>query len=200
MKTIITGGSVTAKKLYHDPVKAHVRAKLIFASNFLPQSDDTTDGFFRRLIVVKLSKVFNRKSEGYDPMLKFKLTSPENMPGILNSILNAYTVAKSRGYLEEPEESQIILESLRSEADEVAMFVQEECEVGENFMVSVNDLFNEFLVYCNGVNVQTKVNRVWFTRRIQTIVPSATIGRNRVNREQVRVINGIRLKLGKESM
>lgn len=96
-KNITAGGNETIKRLYVQPYSIKVRAKLIVLCNDLPQSKDTTHGFFRRLLIVPFDRIFTAKDE--DPFISQKLES--ELSGILNRILARYEILlKNKRFLE----------------------------------------------------------------------------------------------------
>lgn len=87
-KNIVGGGKEIVKRLYVQPYSIRVRAKLIVLCNDLPQSKDTTHGFFRRFLIVPFDRIFN--AHDGDPFIGQKLEG--ELSGILNKILARYEV------------------------------------------------------------------------------------------------------------
>lgn len=59
-KAITSGDMVTGRHPHREPISFRPQAGHLFACNSFPQVEDTTDGFWRRMLVVK----FNRSFEG----------------------------------------------------------------------------------------------------------------------------------------
>lgn len=57
-KAVITGDEVIAERKFKDPIHFIPEAGHIFAGNTLPGVGDATDGFWRRIVVVPLSREF----------------------------------------------------------------------------------------------------------------------------------------------
>lgn len=57
-KAVITGDEVIAERKFKDPIHFIPEAGHIFAGNILPGVGDATDGFWRRILVVPLSRDF----------------------------------------------------------------------------------------------------------------------------------------------
>ena len=64
-----------------------VLCRLIFSANEIPESDDKSFAYFRRWIILFFEKVFEGKNN--DTKLIEKLTTPEEMSGLLNLALIA---------------------------------------------------------------------------------------------------------------
>lgn len=63
---------------------ARLHVKLWFSVNKIPQSEDDTNAFFRRTIIIANPNTFEDGSPGYDPDLLDKLTTPESLACIFN--------------------------------------------------------------------------------------------------------------------
>jgi putative DNA primase/helicase len=70
---------------YQTAFKFRNYAKLWFSCNTMPQIDDTTDAFFRRLIIINFTQQFYGDKEDHD--LINKLTTEEELTGLLNELL-----------------------------------------------------------------------------------------------------------------
>ncbi|MFW5889682.1 MAG: DUF5906 domain-containing protein, partial [Bacillota bacterium] len=80
IKKITTGDSIDAEIKNGPTYNYEPVTKLLFSANKLPEFHDTTDGFYRRLEIVKFPNKFSPGMEGYDPQLTSKLK--EELPGI----------------------------------------------------------------------------------------------------------------------
>lgn len=84
-KRIASGEPISAKILYKDVVTITDYARMIFCLNELPKTNDRSDGYFRRFLIVPF-KVQIPKSR-IDPKLTQKIISTE-LPGIMNWVLD----------------------------------------------------------------------------------------------------------------
>ncbi|HOW25489.1 MAG TPA: phage/plasmid primase, P4 family [Bacteroidales bacterium] len=143
-KRIITGETLTGDAKFKNPIKFQPYCKLLFATNDLPQTVDTTKGFFRRIFILK----FNRSFEGdhCDPDLLKKLES--EISGIFNWLLEglgqlihdqAFTVPSSS-----EEETYNYLEGCNS----VVAFINERCTIESNTYEVYQDLYESYTEYC----------------------------------------------------
>lgn len=83
-KRIASGEPISTRQLYKDVVTLTDYAKMIFCLNELPKTNDKSNGYFRRFLIVPF-KVQIPKSE-VDPKLAEKIISTE-LPGIMNWVL-----------------------------------------------------------------------------------------------------------------
>lgn len=86
----LTGGYRQPVRVENKNVKAHdtiLYAKLFFNANRLPISEDTSDAFNRRVIIIAFPNRFDGVKE--DRHLTSKLTTPEEISGIFNVLMIA---------------------------------------------------------------------------------------------------------------
>ncbi len=83
-KRIASNEPISAKLLYKDAVIIRDYAKMLFCLNELPKTNDLSNGYFRRFLIIPFN-VQIPKSE-IDPMLAKKIISTE-LPGIMNWVL-----------------------------------------------------------------------------------------------------------------
>ena len=70
---------------YKTPFKFRNYAKLIFSCNEIPETDDMTDAFFRRLIIVNFTQQFLAEKD--DPHIIDKICTEEEFTGLLHELL-----------------------------------------------------------------------------------------------------------------
>ena len=97
-KRIASGEPISTKILYKDVVTITDYARMIFCLNELPKTNDRSDGYFRRFLIVPF-KVQIPKSK-IDPKLTQKIISTE-LPGIMNWVLDGMRrLIKQQGFTE----------------------------------------------------------------------------------------------------
>jgi len=79
------GDSVTGEHKFGQPFTFRNFAKMIFSGNLIPESEDKTDAFCRRWVIIHFHKRFADGKE--DAELTKKLTTPEKLSGLLNLAL-----------------------------------------------------------------------------------------------------------------
>ncbi|MEI7831626.1 MAG: phage/plasmid primase, P4 family [bacterium] len=145
-KRVVSGESISARRIYGSPFDFKPSAKLILAANQLPYSPDHSTGFTRRILIVP----FNRKFEGdeCDSSLLPKLLA--ELPGIL--------LFAVKGYQRLVEQNYIFTESTkcRQEFDEyrdinnpMLVFVNECLEAESGGRITRDSLRNTFDAWCD---------------------------------------------------
>jgi putative DNA primase/helicase len=156
-KALTTGEEVTIKNVFEKPYSIKSRAKMMFASNHVPKSNDTSDAFFRRWLVIPFTRNFIEEGV-VDSFIGKKLEA--ELPGIFNMLVNAYKRLKARGSFEIGPESRKVFEEFKNEVDPVRGWFYECVEdqgTGEEArasFVSSSDLFANFHQYCRDQNLE----------------------------------------------
>jgi P4 family phage/plasmid primase-like protien len=184
IKAITSGELITAEDKHFAPYTFHPTATMIFATNHLPHSRDFTHAMMRRAVILKFNNTV--PEERQDKQLAEKLEA--ELPGILNLALEAVGHALDRGGFTECSDMKDAQVEWRLEADQVAMFVDEECVGDATERVSGTDLYRAFTQWGKEAGLRSLVTRKTFTRRLNQLgYESARTG-------AVRYITGLALR------
>ena len=82
-KKVVTGESFMVQRKYGQPFEMESYATQIFCANELPQVNDKTDGFIRRIVIVPFNAKFTKLDVDYDPFIKDKLLTDESIEYLL---------------------------------------------------------------------------------------------------------------------
>lgn len=172
-KALITGGIVTAKKVYKPPFNFANKAKFIYACNDLPKTLDFSEGFYRRFLIIPFDAQFTSESEGFDPHIKEKLAKEKS--GIFNMILKAYHAVLKRGGFDIGQNSIEELNDYKDTSDPVMVWIKNYLKKSddENYRLSAGEMFQHFTEFCltSGYKKQLDlINVIWFMRRILKIL------------------------------
>lgn len=121
-KDLASGGDIQARPLFKKAYKFHNRAKLVFASNDLPKTRDTSFGLSRKMFIVPFRAKFTDEIGNKDVGIKAKLKA--ELPGIFNKMWAAYTECKKRGYITKAKAIEDAIESYKDEIDPMKVWVQ----------------------------------------------------------------------------
>lgn len=118
-------------------------ARLIFSANVPPTSSDVSSGFFRRWIVIPFPNSFEGRQ---DPHLLDRLTTPENMSGLLNLALRGLRrLGQQNGFTMGPSLVDA-LKRYQQEADNIAGFLAECCRVEQGLSYPRKELYLRYPV------------------------------------------------------
>jgi P4 family phage/plasmid primase-like protien len=146
-KTLVSGDTVRAQKKYGQPFSFRNKAKLIFSSNKIPDSDDKSHAYYKRWLILSFGNVFHGAAK--DTNLINKLTTPDELSGLLNLALIALRRLKKDGGFRD-----ISVERVRKEyeysSNTVKAFLDDECviELASDYNTPTVYLYNEYENYC----------------------------------------------------
>ncbi len=189
-KALVVGGKMTVKQLYVQPYQVSNRAKIILAANDMPRTTDNTHGLYRRLIIVPFNVRFTPGSPHHDYHIKDKLRA--ELPGIANSLIEAYKRFIERKVLIGDEKIQAIVEQYRQESDTVKLFLDTCVEYVEGAELKFSEFYEDYRMACD------KLGRKWigsteFARQVYRNNPELEHARARVGGKVTRVIKGIKI-------
>jgi P4 family phage/plasmid primase-like protien len=123
-------------------------AKLIFSCNKIPEAVDDTDAFFRRWIIISFPNQFLGHRE--DRNLLAKLTTPEELSGLLNFALEGLKRLQTNGwhFSNAKTTDDVRLEYIRKSSP-VKAFLMDCCKPDMEGLVPKSELFSKFSEYCH---------------------------------------------------
>jgi len=169
LKMLSSRTLVTAEKKFKNSFQFENRAKFIFAGNVLPRAHDGTEAFYRRLLILVFSKTI--PPEKRDPHLLEKLTTPEELSGILNwALIGLSSLINRNGFMfdKSPDEIEELYEKL---SNPVAMFVEEFIVKDKDAWIPKDDLYAIYLDYCKTRRLP-KLSRKSFARELKILLPN----------------------------
>jgi len=181
-KAIVSGDSIDAERKFGHPFNFKPHAKLLFSANEMPKSDDKTLAYYRRLIIVPFPNTFTGSNA--DRNLIPKLTTPEELSGLLNRALAGLRRLFENGGFPENETTREALCNYRNENDSISLFVTEKCEFGDSFEIERQCLLEAYERFCNDEGHSKEGKKIFYShiRSLEQVT------------EQNRIFRGIRLK------
>jgi len=187
-KTLTGGDRMEGEKKFKDSVPFRNRAKLIFSANELPPVNDRTWAFWRRWILIEFPYKFDGKERPKDPNILKKLTTREELSGFLNKIIDEYVNLLRNGFIEQTDLGEIWMRRSNS----VYAFVRDRLERDVNSFVPKEDLYKEYVEYCDE-NDLAPVAKNKFGNSLPKEIPTTT-QKILYGGKRVKVWSGIRLK------
>lgn len=148
VKRLTGGDPISARGMGENMYSFPPTHKLWVACNEVPSTDDSSNGFWRRVIIIPFDVQFRRPDEPDDGRPKADLDLPHRMkgelPGILNWAIEGLADLRENG-LQVPDACVKATKEYRKEQDKVAMFLDAECERGaEQGATAHADLYKAF--------------------------------------------------------
>ena len=162
----LTGGDVVKCDVKHrQSIDLKNRAKMVFSANKIPQTEDDEAAFFSRWLILE----FLRSFEGEEDIhLTEKLTSPEELSGVLNWAAEGYQRLKKNNTFtlkRTAQENSELWEDYVEAPQGVGAFIDDclvSCQSGE---IKKNDLRGAYIRYCEKWNYKVNESGLWRTIR-----------------------------------
>jgi putative DNA primase/helicase len=164
LKGIVSGEPTTVENKFKDPFVMRPFATCWFGTNHMPHTRDFSDALFRRAMVVPFNNTFKPELGNCDTNLKFDLF--KELPGILNLALKAYSAAITRGIFTTPESCLTARRAWRLEADQVAQFVDERCDVGDDCSERSSQLYYNYRYWAMDQGINRIMTQKGFSERL----------------------------------
>jgi putative DNA primase/helicase len=123
LKAIVAGDWVEAERKFQPSFSYQPYVRIVAATNVLPYLKDTSDGFFRRAIILELTRKFAEAE--MDKHLQDKILS--ELDGILVLAVHGLMRLLKRDEFVIPESAKKTANQYRDESDSVRYFVKEVC-------------------------------------------------------------------------
>jgi putative DNA primase/helicase len=141
---------------------------MIFSANEPPASSDQSDAYFDRWIVLPFEQRFE-EGAGADPFLVDKLTTREELEGLLVQAVSGLMDLAERGYFELPPSVLAANEEYRQKIDTVATFLDEACEIQPGASTPRARLYEAYREWC-GRNGRMPVGQQSFGPRLRQLL------------------------------
>lgn len=146
--------TLRAEKKYKDSFQFRNTAKMIFSANKVPAATDDTVAFYRRWKIIEFPHTFTGSDA--DPNILEKITTSEELSGLLNIALDAVERLLERGEFYKSEKIEERKRRYIRASNPVQAFVEDKVEREANSYLVFRDLYNEYKKYCNkhGLDIQ----------------------------------------------
>lgn len=192
MFKMLTGGDeIPAERKFRDQFSFKNRAKLIFSCNQLPQSYDYTSAFFGRWNIFNFPYAF--VGEGDDKDLLAKLTTEEELSGLLNLALEGMGRLQKNGAFSNEKSIDEVMEDYTRRSDSVGAFAMDRIDADPESEVQKDVVYNEYVAYCRGHKLPVVYNNV-FTKGLKRQGLHLEDVRHRKGGKYVRFWKGIKLR------
>lgn len=166
LKGIVSGEPTTVEHKFGHPFVMRPFATCWFGTNHMPHTRDFSDALFRRALILKFNNVFKSELGNCDPSLRDALT--RELPGILNMALSAYAQAIARGFTM-PESCIEARNEWRTEADQVAQFIDSECVRDDKAEVQAQLLYGAYREWTRHSGIQQTLTIKSFRKRLDAL-------------------------------
>jgi putative DNA primase/helicase len=184
--------TLTVNRKYRDQWSGKLPTRLHVLSNELPKLGDASTAIVGRMVLLLTTRSWlGREDLNMEPALHTDLT------GILNWALDGLqrlSVTNDNVFTRLPSADEAIT-AMRDLASPVAAFVREQCEIGPNYAIAVDDLYAAFKKWAED-NGHTKKEKNTFGRDLHAAFPSISKKRPRDDGDRRWIYAGIDMRHG----
>lgn len=165
LKQIVGGDIIEAERKNQSPFSFKPYTRVIAATNELPHLRDSSDGFFRRAIILK----FNRKFEEHEQDRNRLNTLITEMPGVLTWAVKGLQSLMARQRFDIPPSSVELTQRYRIESDSVMLFAEECLEVSDDKIdfLTPTELYQNYCGWCNDSGHRNRWSEINFKKRLE---------------------------------
>lgn len=187
-KALVGEDYLTVEKKNKNPFSFKSTARLLFSCNNIPKNyGDKSEGFYRRLIIIRFDHAIPPERRDTNLIDKFQSEADGifmfALDGLRRLIRNHYTFS-------ETDKNRKELRQYREDSDSVLSFVREYCEVSKEGAVGSTELFNAYKGYCEECGLRPYSQRM-FVNQLMAAFPDVTRSVDKTGKR--RTLIGIRL-------
>ncbi|MCW3988824.1 MAG: phage/plasmid primase, P4 family [Candidatus Bathyarchaeota archaeon] len=192
-KSLTGHDRIMAEKKFRDPFYYTNHAKLTFLCNTLPTTPDKTLAFFRRWLLF----VFPNKFEGpnRDPQILDKLTTSEELSGLLNWALLGLRRLQENGNFTKSMTADELQELYESMSDPITAFIDEKIVLEPSGVASKDAVYQAYHEFCK-TKGYTTVTKGTLTTEIKARLAGVLESKRKIRGKPQRCWIGLRLNVG----
>jgi putative DNA primase/helicase len=179
---------IAAERKFQQSFTFENYAKLLFSANKVPEAYDDTDAFFRRWIIVVFPNQF--VNDEADPHILKKLTTPEELSGLLNLVLPVLKRLLEKGQFSYSKTTEEIRQDYIRKSSPIGAFVMDCLAVDSDAFIPKQDLYNTFAEYCRIRKIPCVTKDTFFKNLPQYV--AVIDHRPKINGQRIVTFKGIR--------
>lgn len=168
-KMLTSGDMVEIEMKYKDAFSSHISATLIILLNKMMDSDDKTDGYYRRLQIIPFNKTYYELKHGEQKRPNVAYMNPslldelkQELPGIMNFALKGLNMLEENNYHLTPcKASDEALAEYKRQQNPMAEFFEECIQYSDGDKIKRADITKEFEKWLSecGINQFRKLSK-----------------------------------------
>ena len=172
---------ITAERKNKDPFSFRPYARFLFSCNDIPRNyGDRSDGFFRRLILIRFSRSVPKQKR--DAGLREKLATESD--GIFMWALEGLRRLMSNGYcFTETAATMAELEKYKTESSSSLSFASGYLAAEDGAVVARDEVYERYKAFCNDSGFKS-LSQTMFNRDIEAQFPEIQRGRDRLSKRR----------------
>ena len=194
-KELAAGDPITVERKHEDPFRLNVTQKQLYAANQVPDLSEEDDAFHERWIHVQFPKTVPKDDR--DQFLDERLTTEDELAGILNWALEGYVRLREQGRFTGERSLEGKRDLWRSQGDTIDQFVAAKLETDSNAETPKEDVYDAYRDFCDDLNRRPEAKQT-LTKRLER---EHNVGQSRPqkNGKRVRCYSGVAIDDGQLS-
>jgi len=187
---IVTGGDrLRGQKKHKQSFEFRNFAKLIYSCNKIPDSDDKSDAYYNRWIVIEFSNQFDRETR--NPNILVDISTEGEMSGLFNwAVAGLKRLNKNKGYSEHRSLEEV-REFMQKGSNPISEFATTYIVKDIESEITKEKLYKAYLEFCKFFDYPTKDSNV-FSRQVKQYLPIGFDEGQSRKKKSKRVWRGIR--------
>jgi putative DNA primase/helicase len=196
-KQVTGNNEITAERKFGQPFKFRSFARMVFGANNYPQSADISHAFFRRWVVIPVDRPWDEspKKIPFEELLS-RLTTPEELSGLLNEALKRLRRVQTQGFTE-GESARRTFSEFRATSDPVATFLDENVVSEAGAYVPIDELYRAYARWIHSRG-RVPITKSSFGRSVRRLRPGVRDVQRTVGGRVVWCYEGIGLRAVEE--
>jgi putative DNA primase/helicase len=190
-KAITGEDPVMMEYKFGDTIDAHPFCRLVFSANEIPRCNDSSDGFYRRWIILPFTKTFDVNPE-IGEKLSSALADPKELSGVLNNALEVLPNVMRRGITVAPS-MQEALDTYQRFTDPIAVWLDVETESDPEASLSKSVLRDAYNAD-RAARGEVPITEQAFGRAVKKLRPDLKEAQRTVAGKVTWVHNGLRFR------
>ena len=188
-KMLVGGDLISAEQKFRNTFTFVNYAKLIFSANQLPETQDDSDAFYRRWIIVNFPNVF--EGEKADAKILEKLTTKEELSGLFNWAIEGLKRLLETGRFSYHKNTEEIRDAYERLSNPLVCFIKDTVEIAPMGSITKDIFYTAFVNYCKENALPVKAKNV-VGRELPKHI-SVSSERTKIGDRRIAVWKGIRL-------
>jgi P4 family phage/plasmid primase-like protien len=184
-------GEVKGKQ---NPVRFQPFAKHFVLANKLPKVNDTSVGWWERVLIVIWEQTFTEENGKQVVSLENNwLTEDDDRSGILNWLIEGWKRLNANGRFTQSKTMREAMIQFKRASDPIAAFLAEECEHGPDYYMLRDAFYDAYKDYAKSLNATPEGVKV-FWERMRSVPGIDITHKKRVEGKAQRVVFGVKTR------
>lgn len=181
-KALVGEDCLTVERKNKDPFSFQPFSRLLFSCNNLPRNyGDKSEGFYRRLIIVRFPNAVPESRKDTSLFTSFQA----EVDGILSyALVGLKRLMASRYKFSESDNARNELAQYRMENNSVLSFINECCAIDAEGAVDKSELYNRYKEYCKAAGF-SPFSTTNFNRDMETSFPSVQAKADKLGKRRI---------------